>query len=440
MRQFRRRFLSENCVSPVNRAWIVCVRVGQCVVAEPCRLALGVLAGDQFGAAAGLLQGDFAAQIGGQLRHAVRAHRRQRRVEVQRQQGAHLVERALRPAWRRSGWRWRRAGRPDRALAGSSRIARLKRCHGGRSGSAAARSGCPARRPRPSAGAAPHLPGAGDALAVVGLQAGGGGGIAIASRACSAAGADVRRSRARASARACGAGIGDVGQAIGERREIQAGAAGQDRQAARVVRGLHRGEGLGRATRRRCRLRGGADAVEGVRHARFLLRRRAGGEDAQLAIHLHGVGVDDGAAQALGQRQGERGLAAGGRAGNQHGMRMGHDGVGPRCIGFCRPDCTAGARRIRACSRMELWATWVSNPSSGRRFLPANRRNGFPAHLRASACICGSIFLLLTGRHGPSNGAAWMRPSRQLPNIASDDPAAYGYRWLMAQCHPVASA
>ena len=41
---------------------------------------------------------------------------------------------------------------------------------------------------------------------------------------------------------------------------------------------------------------GGPDAVERVRHARFLLRRRARGEDAQLAIHLHGVGVDDRAA------------------------------------------------------------------------------------------------------------------------------------------------
>ena len=67
---------------------------GQIMVPDPGGLALGVLAGDQFGAPAGFFQADRAAQVGGKLRHAMRAHCRQSRVEVERQQSLHLRDSA----------------------------------------------------------------------------------------------------------------------------------------------------------------------------------------------------------------------------------------------------------------------------------------------------------------------------------------------------------
>ena len=76
----------------------------------------------------------LAAQIGGQFRHAVRAHRRQRGIEPQRQQRPHLLQRAL-PQHRRepAAIAARSASR-----GGSSRIAANR--HG------AARPAAPARR------------------------------------------------------------------------------------------------------------------------------------------------------------------------------------------------------------------------------------------------------------------------------------------------------
>jgi len=57
-----------------------------------------------------------------------------------------------------------------------------------------------------------------------------------------------------------------------------------------------------------------------VRRARFLLRRRPRGDDAQVAIDLHRVGIDDAAADPLRQRERKRRLAARRRPGNQNGM------------------------------------------------------------------------------------------------------------------------
>src|SRR5262245_33231253 len=61
-------------------------------------------------------------------------------------------------------------------------------------------------------------------------------------------------------------------------------------------------------------------AVEEMRYARLLLRSRTGGEDAQVAIDLHGIGIDDRAAERLRQRQGQRRLAARGRPCDQDGV------------------------------------------------------------------------------------------------------------------------
>ena len=61
-------------------------------------------------------------------------------------------------------------------------------------------------------------------------------------------------------------------------------------------------------------------AIEPVRHARLLLRRRPRGDDAQIAIDLHGIGVDDDAAGFCGKLERQGRLAAGGRPCDKHGL------------------------------------------------------------------------------------------------------------------------
>ena len=59
-------------------------------------------------------------------------------------------------------------------------------------------------------------------------------------------------------------------------------------------------------------------AVEPVRHARLLLRRRPRRDDAQVAIDLHRIRIDDRAADLARQRQRQRRLAARGRPCDKH--------------------------------------------------------------------------------------------------------------------------
>ena len=134
-------------------------------------------------------------------------------------------------------------------------------------------------------------------------------------------------SRRRASARASGPGSGMSARPSVRAREIQAGAAGQDRQAACGAGLLHRGQAFAAPPGDAAGFGGGTDAVEGGGDAGFFVRRGAGGEDAEFAIHLHGVGVDDRAVAAFGDGQRQRGFAAGGRTGDDQrvGRRIRRD-------------------------------------------------------------------------------------------------------------------
>ncbi len=60
-------------------------------------------------------------------------------------------------------------------------------------------------------------------------------------------------------------------------------------------------------------------AIQPVRHARLLFRCRPRRQDAQLAHALHRIGVDHHPAEALGQRQRQGGFAAGRGAGENQG-------------------------------------------------------------------------------------------------------------------------
>ncbi len=66
--------------------------VREFVVAEPGCLPPGVTAGRGNGARGGLGESDLAPQMGGELRHAVRPHRRQRRIEPEREHFPHFLD------------------------------------------------------------------------------------------------------------------------------------------------------------------------------------------------------------------------------------------------------------------------------------------------------------------------------------------------------------
>jgi hypothetical protein len=160
-----------------------------------------------------------------------------------------------------------------------------------------------------TSGTAEHLPRAGQALAVRRAQAGGGARVGGGEASVQGGGAEGGEKAARFVPGGL-AGIGDVRQAVGQGGEVEAGAAAEDGQAAFGVGAVDRGEGLRAPPCGAAGGGGGTDAVERMWDAGFFGRRGACGEDTQLAVDLHGVGVDDDAAAAFGQGEGERGFAA----------------------------------------------------------------------------------------------------------------------------------
>ena len=137
-----------------------------------------------------------------------------------------------------------------------------------------------------------------------------------ASSACSASTPSVS-SRAFATRADVGIDRRNAGDAGQQRLEIEPGAADEDRCLAG-------GRGLREHVLRVAKpvpdrmVHGRVDmAVKPVRRALFFLRRRARGDDAQVAIDLHGIGVDHDAAKLSRRAQGQRGLAARGRPCNK---------------------------------------------------------------------------------------------------------------------------
>ena len=177
-------------------------------------------------------------------------------------------------------------------------------------------------------------------------------GSSAARRACSA-GAPSSRSMARASARACGPGSGMSARPRVSEAKYRPVPPVRIGSRPLVMRPLHREEGLAAPPGDAAWLRSGADAVESDAGPGFLVRRRARGEHAQFAINLHGVSVDDGASEAFRQRQGERGLAAGGRTRDQQGVWEAHAGA-PWRTGRCHnSDAAMQSDRMDCCRRSD---------------------------------------------------------------------------------------
>src|SRR5215211_2475823 len=119
-----------------------------------------------------------------------------------------------------------------------------------------------------------------------------------------------------------GANVGrngrDSGEAVGQRLEIKAGAADENRppmfpvcldeSTLRVGEPAPDGIIIGRID----------VAVEAMRGALLLVEQWARRDDAQIAIDLHRIGIDNYAAEPLGERERQRRLAARGRPCDQH--------------------------------------------------------------------------------------------------------------------------
>ncbi len=280
--------------------------VGWCqrVMPKPRRLPLCVTSGRQSGALCGVLQGDLTAKMRGQLRNPVRAHRRQRPVQPQGQQPANLIDCPLCQHCREpAGY-----GVPQH---GSGRV--QQQCNEPTIGRA---SRGPLLPPRQTAsGATPDLPRAGDALAVAGPQPRGAAGIRCRKPSVKASRPQFRQQRAGLGT-GDRAGVGDLRQPADQRGEVQAGAAAQDRHPTRRARHFHCFQRGPAPPGGAASLGGGTHAIHRMRHDRLILRRGTRGQDTQLPIHLHRIGVDDGAAQPLRERHRQRRLPARGRAGD----------------------------------------------------------------------------------------------------------------------------
>ena len=113
-----------------------------------------------------------------------------------------------------------------------------------------------------------------------------------------------------------------VGRTVGkgapgdERVDIQPRAADDDRQFSAREDVIHAGGRLLSVARDGVVFRGVGDVDHMMRHALHLFRRGLGRADVHAAVDLHRVGRDDLAPEPLRERHAERGLARGGRAGD----------------------------------------------------------------------------------------------------------------------------
>ena len=153
------------------------------------------------------------------------------------------------------------------------------------------------------------------ALAVAGLRRAAVSGSRAASRACSA-GVGSPSASARTSALTASGTAGMSERPLGERAEIETGAADEDQRRA----ALRFGEDLARALKPaadRKILRAVDLAEQEVSRAPLLFDGRPRRQDSKVAVDLHRVGVDDRRAEWLGESERDRRLAARRRAGDE---------------------------------------------------------------------------------------------------------------------------
>ena len=151
--------------------------------------------------------------------------------------------------------------------------------------------------------------------------------------------------------------LGDVGdrrQPLAQRAKIKTGAPDQDRQTPGGGRSGDLGEGLHAPLRRRAAPARIEIAIEAMRRPSFGDGIGPGGQDAQVAIALQAVGIDDDAAEIGGKGEGEPRFSARRRPGDDDDGRR-------RLVGF------AGFAICRRAVRIAL--TLIAGPA-GRAALP----------------------------------------------------------------------
>ena len=281
--------LSEYCA---EMTWQPCTGASWWRNHVPCRLAYRRVDCRANAAAAG--RSVSPAQIRRKLGHAERLHDGQVRRQIERHQRPHLVQRA-------------KLDHPVEApvAGGVQRFAR-RIDHDGQEPQPGRRAGCRIGLPcgDRAAGGFQNLDRAQQALGVARLQAGRRFRIALRQQRMKAGAADAgvkvayRRPYVRRHRR-------DIRQPLHQRPQVKAGAADDDGQPAGRMGGadLLQRHGLpaGGGASLGCR----QDAVQAVGRAGFVGGGRAGGQDRQLAVDLHAVGVDDGAAELLRQVESE---------------------------------------------------------------------------------------------------------------------------------------
>jgi len=263
------------------------------------------MAGVAHGQRARVLERQSAFEVGDEVRHAVGAHGGQGGIEPARGERGDFVERAFAQHLVEPR---RDAGAERLALGGEEQPGP----GAGRQGGGGARAVKFGERP---AGRRDNFERAQHALAVARPQPRGGGRIARRERSVQAR----RRLPLGLGAHRRAHGFGharNVGQALGQGAEIEAGAADEDQRRARAGEDFARprqpaadGEILGRV-----------DFTEQqVRRAPRLGGARARGQDPEISVDLHCVGVDDRRAEPLGEFERDRRLAARRRAGDEQG-------------------------------------------------------------------------------------------------------------------------
>ena len=281
---------------------------------EPGELPLGVVPGVGAADLGGLLQADLALEMPDQRRHAMGLHRRQQRIELSRRQARRPPPARRLAASRRTAHRSaHRAGR-GRARETPRGIALAATAAAGRRDASRSAS---ARSPRP-----PRARGR-CGLRSRGFRRSADTGSRRASSACSAS-TPSRSSRARTPSR-ISAGIGGTADrprvsALKYRPEppTKIGRRFCARASASTSGGIGHPAAGGEIHR-------GVDmAIEPVRNPRLLFQRRPRGEHAQVAIDLHGIGIDDDAAGFLRKFKRQRRLAAGGRPCDKHRLVVFH--------------------------------------------------------------------------------------------------------------------
>jgi hypothetical protein len=118
-------------------------------------------------------------------------------------------------------------------------------------------------------------------------------------------------------------GAGEL-EAVEHRPGVERGPADEHGDDAARAQRLDRGPRLGLELRHRHRLGRVVGVEQVVRDPATLRRRRLRGADVHAPVDRHRVGVDDLAAEPLGEVEGERGLAGGGRADHGHDRDTAH--------------------------------------------------------------------------------------------------------------------